>query len=54
MKKRLLMMLALLVVSMQVVLAQAGMIRGKVLDDKGEPIAGATIRVKGTSKGTVT
>jgi TonB-linked SusC/RagA family outer membrane protein len=54
MKKRLLLMLALFMVSMQIVLAQAGSIRGKVFDDKGEPIAGATIRVKGTNRGTVT
>nr|MBP6316110.1 SusC/RagA family TonB-linked outer membrane protein [Chitinophagaceae bacterium] len=54
MKKSLLLIVALLFTSLQVVLAQADAIRGKVLDDKGEPIAGATIRVKNTAKGTVT
>lgn len=54
MKKRLLLTLMVLVVGLQSVFAQAGTIRGKILDDKGEPIPGATIRVKGTSKGTVT
>lgn len=29
-------------------------IRGKVLDDKGEPVPGASIQVKGTTKGVVT
>ncbi len=54
MKKSVLLIVALLFTSLQVVLAQADAIRGKVLDDKGEPIAGATIRVKNTAKGTVT
>lgn len=52
MKKRLLLLLAVLFMGLQV-WAQ-GTIRGKILDDKGEPLIGATIRVKGTSKGTVT
>lgn len=52
MKKRLLLLLAVLFVGLQV-WAQ-GTIRGKILDDKGEPIIGATVRVKGTTKGTVT
>ncbi|MBK9480646.1 MAG: hypothetical protein IPO02_01395 [Bacteroidetes bacterium] len=38
MKKSLLLIVALLFTSLQVVLAQADAIRGKVLDDKGEPI----------------
>jgi len=43
-----------LVVGLQAVFSQSTTIRGKILDDKGDPIPGATIRVKGTSKGTVT
>ncbi len=54
MKKRLLLTLMVLLVGLQAVIAQSGTVRGKILDDKGEPVIGATIRVKGTSKGTVT
>lgn len=54
MKKSILLMIALLFTGVQIVLAQAEAIRGKVLDDKGEPVIGATVRVKGTAKGTVT
>lgn len=34
--------------------AQSGTITGKVVDEKGEGIPGATVRVKGTNKGAVT
>lgn len=54
MKKTILIMLALLFTGMQVVLAQSEAIRGKVLDDMGEPVVGATVRVANTAKGTVT
>lgn len=54
MKKTLFLFFVLLFSSIQMVLAQSETIRGKVLDDKGDPIAGATIRVKNTAKGTVT
>ncbi|MBL7764777.1 MAG: SusC/RagA family TonB-linked outer membrane protein [Chitinophagaceae bacterium] len=54
MKKRLLLTLTVLLLGLQVVLAQSGALKGRITDDKGEPIPGATIRVKGTSKGTVT
>ncbi|AGA76754.1 SusC/RagA family TonB-linked outer membrane protein [Echinicola vietnamensis] len=36
------------------VIAQAKKITGKVTDDQGEPLPGATVRVKGTTNGTVT
>jgi TonB-linked SusC/RagA family outer membrane protein len=52
MKKRLLLLLAVLFVGLQV-WAQ-GTIRGRILDDRGEPVIGATVKVKGASKGTVT
>jgi len=51
MKKRLLLLFAVLFTGLQV-WAQ-GTIRGKITDEKGDPVIGATIRVKGTSKGTV-
>lgn len=35
-------------------LANAQVISGKVVDEKGQPLPGATVAVKGTSKGTVT
>jgi len=43
-----------LLIGLQAVIAQTGSIRGKIVDDKGDPIPGATIRVKGTNKGAVT
>jgi TonB-linked SusC/RagA family outer membrane protein len=54
MKKTVLLLLVLLVTSVQVLLAQSNVIKGQILDEKGEPVIGATIRVKGTNKGTVT
>jgi hypothetical protein len=54
MKKRLLLTLTVLLIGLQGLLAQSSSVRGKILDDKGDPIPGATIRVKGTSKGAVT
>ena len=54
MKKSIVFLLVLMVTSVQVLLAQSKQIRGRVVDDKGEPIIGATVRVQGTNKGTVT
>jgi TonB-linked SusC/RagA family outer membrane protein len=54
MKKRLLLTLIVLFVGLQALMAQSGTIRGRILDDSGLPIPGATIRIKGTNKGTVT
>ena len=53
MKKRLLFMLAILFIGIQSVWAQSSTIKGKITDEKGEPVIGATIRVKGTNKGTL-
>lgn len=53
MKKKLLFTLAILIIGIQSVWAQSGTIKGKITDDKGEPLIGATIRVKGTNKGAV-
>lgn len=36
------------------VFAQQKIIKGQVLDDRGEPVIGATVMVKGTSGGTIT
>lgn len=54
MKKSIVMLLVLLFTGMQAALAQSNVIRGQILDEKGEPIIGATIRVKGSNKGAVT
>lgn len=49
--RHLIMTLALLMIGVVVVMAQ-GTVTGKVTDDKGEPIIGATIVVKGTTVGS--
>ncbi len=36
------------------IIQQTGSVKGQVLDTKGEPVIGATIKVKGTQLGTVT
>jgi len=54
MKKGFLLFLSLVMLCMQTAIAQTTTIRGKVLDDGGEPLPGATVRVNGTSSGTVT
>ncbi len=54
MKKKLLLTLSILLIGLQTVLAQSGMIRGKITDDRSEGLPGATVRVKGTIKGAVT
>ncbi len=54
MKKSIVFLLVLMVTSVQVLLAQSKQIRGRVVDDKGEPVIGATVRVQGSNKGTVT
>jgi TonB-linked SusC/RagA family outer membrane protein len=47
-------MLSYLMIIYQVAIAQTAPIRGKISDDKGEPLVGATIRAKGSAKGSVT
>lgn len=47
-------MLAILFIGIQSVWAQSGTIRGKITDEKGEGVVGATVRVKGSTKGAVT
>jgi TonB-linked SusC/RagA family outer membrane protein len=54
MKKTLLLLLVLMISSMQIMLAQSNTIKGQILDEKGDPVIGATIRIKGSNKGTVT
>ena len=36
------------------VVQQSGVVKGQVLDSSGEPVIGATVRVKGSKTGTVT
>ncbi|MDR0429634.1 MAG: SusC/RagA family TonB-linked outer membrane protein [Tannerellaceae bacterium] len=53
MKRKLTMFLALFFIGIGIVTAQT-QVRGTVVDEVGEPVIGASIRVKGTSQGTVT
>ncbi len=53
MKKTLLLFTALLFLLVQTTFAQTQSIRGKILDETGQPVVGATIRVEGTNKGAV-
>ena len=53
MKKKFLLMLSVVVLSMSTTMAQSS-ISGKVSDDKGAPMVGATVLVKGTTAGMVT
>lgn len=53
MKKKLLLFWALFFTGIVIVTAQT-QVRGTVSDESGEPVIGATIHIKGTSRGTVT
>ncbi|MBP6455693.1 MAG: SusC/RagA family TonB-linked outer membrane protein [Chitinophagaceae bacterium] len=53
MKKTLLLFTALLFLLVQTTFAQTQSIRGKILDETGQPVVGATVRVEGTNKGAV-
>lgn len=53
MKKKVLLMLSMLVLFVGTIFAQTT-VSGKVTDDKGEPMIGATVVVKGTTVGAVT
>ena len=54
--KRLLLLAAAIVLVASQMLAASGVIncRGRVLDEKGEPVIGATVLVPGTTEGTST
>lgn len=54
MKKRLLPIALGLLLLSQGAFAQSRPVRGQVLDDKGEPVVGAGVQIKGTHQGTVT
>lgn len=54
MKKMLLLLALFLWTGLQVTFAQSRTVKGKVQDDKGEGVAGATVIVKGTQTGTIT
>jgi TonB-linked SusC/RagA family outer membrane protein len=49
--KKQLFLLAMMVISATMVFAQVRTVTGKVIDDKGDPVSGASITVKGTSRG---
>ena len=53
MKKRIYLLFLVLFVGIGITFAQTRVV-GNVLDDKGEPVIGASILVKGTSQGTIT
>ena len=46
--------LAALMLCTSVAYAQQGIVKGKVIDDEGIPIAGASVIQKGTTNGTYT
>lgn len=54
MKKRLLPIALGFLLLSQGAFAQSRPVRGQILDDKGEPVAGAAVQIKGTHQGTVT
>ncbi|MGV8963011.1 MAG: SusC/RagA family TonB-linked outer membrane protein [Candidatus Saccharimonadaceae bacterium] len=53
MKERIYLLLFLLLMSIGITFAQT-QVTGKVVDDKGESVIGASIQIKGTGQGTVT
>jgi TonB-linked SusC/RagA family outer membrane protein len=54
MRKLLLLFAVSLTAGLQVAVAQSRPVKGKVLDEKGEGIPGASVKIKGTTQGTVT
>lgn len=56
MKRKLTMMMTLLFMGLGIIMAQVSQVnvRGNVVDENGEPVIGATVRIKGTDTGAVT
>src|SRR3989339_1688417 len=52
MKKILIALVALAFIALLISASSFGIIKGVVLDEKGNPVIGATVRVEGTSRGT--
>jgi TonB-linked SusC/RagA family outer membrane protein len=52
MKKKSILLFSLLIMSMGIMFAQT-YVTGKVVDEKGEPVVGATIQIKGGGQGTI-
>ena len=54
MKFKLIICIITAAISMQVICAQTIEVSGQVTDETGQPLLGANVIIKGTSKGTVT
>lgn len=54
MRKLMMLTLTILVLSVQTLLAQTKTLTGKVMDNNGAPVAGASVMEKGTNNGTLT
>ncbi len=54
MKRKLLLFLACTIIGIGSAVAQDTKVSGKVVDDKGEPVIGATVQVTGSTVGTIT
>lgn len=52
--KRLVFLLACIFVGMEMMIAQDRQVAGTVVDERGEPVIGASVAVRGTTTGTVT
>jgi TonB-linked SusC/RagA family outer membrane protein len=52
--RKLVMLMMGLLLSLSTILAQSRVISGKVLDEKGNPLSGASVQVRGTNIGTTT
>lgn len=54
MKKILLLLALFLTITVQAVMAQSQTVKGRVVDENGEGVPGASVKVKGTTAGTMT
>lgn len=54
MKRKLLLLTLCITIGMQAAFAQTRVVKGKVLDESGEGVPGASVLIKGTTAGTVT
>jgi TonB-linked SusC/RagA family outer membrane protein len=54
MRKKITLFIFLLLASLNIALAQNATVKGKVVDNSGQPLPGVTVTVKGTTNGTLT